>query len=103
MKTKIKDVKILQQKLKEDADFNSAALTIYTPLELEYIKNYKTPLQKIIEKIKDIDITPKIQLIILVIISILGFLIFSTIAINYEKSENTIRESDRYEKVLGIE
>lgn len=96
MKIKIKNAKILQQKLKEDVDFNSAALTIYTPSEIEYIKNYRTIWQKIIAAKK----TRTILFYLFMTAFITTMVILFSISIF---NEDIPRESDRMERILGIE
>lgn len=95
----IKDIKLLKHKLETDADFKDAALMIYTPAEINYIKTYKTPLQRFKNWLSKF---AYLETLILVIIAVIAFLIFSAIAIRYETKDAQIRESDRMEMELNL-
>lgn len=87
----IKDARKIKRMILENPDYADACATIYSPQELDYIMSYKPLWRKLIGN-------KRLRVILLAIIAALMAL--SIIVV--EMHDGSIRESDRYERILNI-
>jgi hypothetical protein len=84
----------------EDSDYKDHLMTIYTPQEIEEIKNWKYVSTSIKIRNSKLNIYFKNKKVVNLIISFIGIMILIFIITNFFDGPNQLRESDIMEKKL---